>query len=247
MKQLQSDPWDAVEKAYADRHGPQGPRHQHHRLRRLRGAGSRCRRSGPRLGNVLDQEERPSRQDRLDLAGSGRHGAGDRQRQASRLAGPEADAAQPVGSLLRKRTRSARRSKAKSRTSPNSVCSSASTTTSTAWFTCPTCRWDQRGEEAIQNYRKGDTVKAAVTEVDVEKERISLSIKALGDDTFTDAVDGVKRGSIITVTVTAIEDGGDRGRVQRRRSRSSAGPTCRATVPTSAPSVSRSATTSTCA
>jgi len=68
--------------------------------------------------------------------------------------------------------------------------------------------WDQRGEDAIQNYRKGDTVKAAVTEVDVEKERISLSIKALGDDSFTDAVDGVKRGSVITVTVTAIEEGG---------------------------------------
>jgi small subunit ribosomal protein S1 len=68
--------------------------------------------------------------------------------------------------------------------------------------------WDQRGEEAIQNYRKGDMVKAAVSEVDVEKERISLSIKALGDDTFSEAVDGVKRGSIITVSVTAIEDGG---------------------------------------
>jgi small subunit ribosomal protein S1 len=51
-------------------------------------------------------------------------------------------------------------------------------------------------------------VKAVVSEVDVEKERISLSIKALTDDTFSDAVDGVKRGSIITVAVTAIEDGG---------------------------------------
>jgi len=68
--------------------------------------------------------------------------------------------------------------------------------------------WDQRGEDAIANYRKGDTVKAAVTEVDVEKERISLSVKALGDDSFTDAVDGVKRGGIITVVVTAIEEGG---------------------------------------
>ena len=38
--------------------------------------------------------------------------------------------------------------------------------------------WDQRGEDAIQNYRKGDTVQASVQEVDVEKERISLSIKA---------------------------------------------------------------------
>ncbi len=68
--------------------------------------------------------------------------------------------------------------------------------------------WDQRGEEAIQNYRKGDVVQAAVLEVDVEKERISLSIKALGADTFSEAIDGVKRGSIVTSTVTAIEDGG---------------------------------------
>ncbi len=68
--------------------------------------------------------------------------------------------------------------------------------------------WDQRGEDAIANYRKGDVVKAAVTEVDVEKERISLSVKALDADTFSDAVDGVKRGSVITVTVTAIEEGG---------------------------------------
>ncbi len=68
--------------------------------------------------------------------------------------------------------------------------------------------WDQRGEEAIQSYRKGDMVKAAVSEVDIEKERISLSIKALGDDTFTDAVEGVKRGAVVTATVTAIEDGG---------------------------------------
>jgi small subunit ribosomal protein S1 len=68
--------------------------------------------------------------------------------------------------------------------------------------------WDQRGEEAIQNYRKGDVVHAVVTEVDVEKERISLSIKQIGGDKFADATDGVKRGSIITVAVSKIEDGG---------------------------------------
>ncbi|WP_269801563.1 30S ribosomal protein S1 [Primorskyibacter marinus] len=68
--------------------------------------------------------------------------------------------------------------------------------------------WDQRGEEAIQEYRKGDIVQAVVSEVDVEKERISLSIKALGGDKFAEAVGGVKRGSIVTVEVTAIEDGG---------------------------------------
>ncbi|MGR3547429.1 MAG: 30S ribosomal protein S1 [Roseovarius sp.] len=68
--------------------------------------------------------------------------------------------------------------------------------------------WDERGEDAIQNYKKGDMVHAVVSEVDIEKERISLSIKALGGDKFSEAVGGVKRGSVITVTVTAIEDGG---------------------------------------
>ncbi|WFE73589.1 30S ribosomal protein S1 [Roseinatronobacter sp. S2] len=68
--------------------------------------------------------------------------------------------------------------------------------------------WDQRGEEAIQNFRKGDTVQAVVADVDVEKERISLSIKALENDSFSDAVEGVKRGTILTCTVSAIEEGG---------------------------------------
>ncbi len=68
--------------------------------------------------------------------------------------------------------------------------------------------WDQRGEEAIQDFRKGDMVNAVVSEVDVERERISLSIKALENDNFSDAVEGVKRGAIVTCEVTAIEEGG---------------------------------------
>ncbi|WP_322891551.1 MULTISPECIES: 30S ribosomal protein S1 [unclassified Yoonia] len=68
--------------------------------------------------------------------------------------------------------------------------------------------WDGRGEDVIGDFRKGDVVKAKVAEVDVEKERISLSIKALDGDPFADAIGGVKRGSIITVEVTKIEDGG---------------------------------------
>jgi small subunit ribosomal protein S1 len=67
--------------------------------------------------------------------------------------------------------------------------------------------WDQRGEDAIQDFRKGDVVKAVVSEVDIEKERISLSVKSL-DNSFSEVVDGVKRGSIITVVVTSIEEGG---------------------------------------
>jgi small subunit ribosomal protein S1 len=68
--------------------------------------------------------------------------------------------------------------------------------------------WEGRGEDVIGEYRKGDVVKALVTEIDTDKERISLSIKALGGDPFAEVVSGVKRGSIITVGVTSIEDGG---------------------------------------
>ncbi|KPU83510.1 30S ribosomal protein S1 [Marinosulfonomonas sp. PRT-SC04] len=68
--------------------------------------------------------------------------------------------------------------------------------------------WEGRGEDVIGDYHKNDVVKAVVTEVDIEKERISLSIKALGGDPFEGVTDGVKRGSIITVEVTSIEDGG---------------------------------------
>ncbi len=68
--------------------------------------------------------------------------------------------------------------------------------------------WEGRGEDVIGDFHKNDVVKAVVTEVDVEKERISLSIKALDGDPFEGATDGVKRGSIITVEVTSIEDGG---------------------------------------
>ncbi|MEL6587841.1 MAG: S1 RNA-binding domain-containing protein, partial [Pseudomonadota bacterium] len=68
--------------------------------------------------------------------------------------------------------------------------------------------WEGRGEDVIGDYRKGDIVKAVVSEVDTEKERISLSIKAAGGDPYAEAIGGVKRGSIITVEVTSIEDGG---------------------------------------
>jgi small subunit ribosomal protein S1 len=68
--------------------------------------------------------------------------------------------------------------------------------------------WDRSGEDAIADYRKGDVVKAVVTDVDTDKERISLSIKAVEGDPFADAMSGVKRGDVVTVSVTAIEDGG---------------------------------------
>jgi len=66
--------------------------------------------------------------------------------------------------------------------------------------------WNVSGEEAIQRYRKGETVKAKVLDVDVEKERVSLGIKQLGGDPMEGDV--FKKGQQITVTVTSIETGG---------------------------------------
>jgi len=66
--------------------------------------------------------------------------------------------------------------------------------------------WNVSGEEAIQRYRKGETVKAKVLDVDVEKERVSLGIKQLGGDPMEG--DAFKKGQQVTVTVTAVETGG---------------------------------------
>jgi len=68
--------------------------------------------------------------------------------------------------------------------------------------------WDKPGEEAVQAYKKGDTVKVKVLDVDVEKERISLGVKQLLKDNFAEAATSLKKGSVVTCTVSAVTDGG---------------------------------------
>lgn len=68
--------------------------------------------------------------------------------------------------------------------------------------------WEKSGEDALADYKKGDMVKAKVLDVDVEKERISLGIKQLTEDPFQGEVSSLKKGAVVTCTVTAINDGG---------------------------------------
>ena len=68
--------------------------------------------------------------------------------------------------------------------------------------------WATPGEQAIQNFKKGDVVKAKVLDVDVEKERISLGIKQLGADPYQDAVASIKKGDVVTCTVTQVTENG---------------------------------------
>ncbi len=68
--------------------------------------------------------------------------------------------------------------------------------------------WSKRGEEAIGEYKKGDKVRARVLDVDVEKERISLGIKQLAEDPFDAGITKLKKGAVVTCTVSAVVDNG---------------------------------------
>jgi small subunit ribosomal protein S1 len=82
--------------------------------------------------------------------------------------------------------------------------------------------WNRPGEQVIEEYKKGDMVKAKVLDVDVEKERISLGIKQLASDPFTagkpaggaaaggaeEGGDGLKKGAVVTCEVIDVKEGG---------------------------------------
>jgi small subunit ribosomal protein S1 len=68
--------------------------------------------------------------------------------------------------------------------------------------------WNRPGEEAIEDYKKGEMVQAQVLDIDIEKERISLGIKQVGGDPFAEAVAGVRKGTIVTGEVVSVNDSG---------------------------------------
>jgi small subunit ribosomal protein S1 len=69
--------------------------------------------------------------------------------------------------------------------------------------------WQKPGEQALEDYNRGDVVKAKVLDVDVEKERISLGIKQLATaDVSESGGDAIKKGSVVTGTVIDVTDGG---------------------------------------
>jgi small subunit ribosomal protein S1 len=68
--------------------------------------------------------------------------------------------------------------------------------------------WSRPGEEAVQDYRKGQIVKVKVLDVDVEKERISLGIKQLEADPFEQGMGKIKKGDVVTATISGVQDTG---------------------------------------
>ncbi|MBI1262179.1 MAG: 30S ribosomal protein S1 [Rhizobiales bacterium] len=68
--------------------------------------------------------------------------------------------------------------------------------------------WNRPGEEAMTDYQKGQVVKAIVLDVDTEKERISLGIKQLSGDPMEAAGDAIRKGAVVTCTITAVTENG---------------------------------------
>jgi small subunit ribosomal protein S1 len=72
--------------------------------------------------------------------------------------------------------------------------------------------WKRPGEQVIEEYKKGDKVRAQVLDVDVEKERISLGIKQLADGGAVSgeaaAAGELKKGAVVTCEVVDVKEGG---------------------------------------
>ena len=65
--------------------------------------------------------------------------------------------------------------------------------------------WNEPGEDAVRKFKKGDEVEAVVLAIDVERERISLGIKQLAGDPFTNFVATHEKGSLVTGQVKSVD------------------------------------------
>ncbi|WP_269147109.1 30S ribosomal protein S1 [Rhodospirillum rubrum] len=68
--------------------------------------------------------------------------------------------------------------------------------------------WNRSGDEAVKDYKKGDVVQAKVLDVDVEKERISLGVKQLGEDPYREATADLRKNQIVTCVITMVQENG---------------------------------------
>ena len=65
--------------------------------------------------------------------------------------------------------------------------------------------WDMPGEEAVRNYQKGQEIEAAVLAIDAERERISLGVKQLEKDPFSQWLAEHPKNTIVTGKVTEVD------------------------------------------
>ncbi len=65
--------------------------------------------------------------------------------------------------------------------------------------------WSAAGEEAVKNFKKGEEVEAVVLSIDVERERISLGVKQLEGDPFTNFIASHEKNSLVGGTVKSVD------------------------------------------
>ena len=65
--------------------------------------------------------------------------------------------------------------------------------------------WSEQGEEAVRRFKKGDEVEAVVLAIDVERERISLGIKQMDGDPFTNYIATHEKNSLVRGTVKSVD------------------------------------------
>ena len=65
--------------------------------------------------------------------------------------------------------------------------------------------WNEPGEQAIRRFTKGDEIETVILSIDAERERISLGLKQLEEDPFTNYVANNERGAIVTGKVKEVD------------------------------------------
>ena len=65
--------------------------------------------------------------------------------------------------------------------------------------------WNDSGEDAVRNYKKGDELETVILSIDPERERISLGVKQLESDPFSDFVATNDKGAVVTGKVISVD------------------------------------------
>ncbi len=65
--------------------------------------------------------------------------------------------------------------------------------------------WNETGETAVRRFSKGEEIETVILSVDPERERISLGVKQLDEDPFSDYTAVNDRGSIVNGKIVEVE------------------------------------------
>lgn len=68
--------------------------------------------------------------------------------------------------------------------------------------------WAEKPETELKKYKKGDKVQGMVLSVDLERERVTIGVKQLTKDSFSESLGSIRKGDVVTCTVTDVKKEG---------------------------------------